>query len=130
MKISIIKRIIPIALIAILASCGQFEEVRMGYPKTIKFTSEGGEINVSGDRRLTHFGISPDGKTMVDSLNNWIFENDWLTIKAVDDPEYDVSTSKFVFIAKPLTGKKKRTAMCYGYAAYNYTTIKVTQYPD
>ncbi len=80
----------------------------MGYPKNIEFTSEGGEINVSGDRRLSSFEIYPDGKTIGDSLYNFIYENDWLIIKPVDDPDYDVATSKFIFIAKPLTGEKKR----------------------
>ncbi len=102
----------------------------MGYPKNIEFTSEGGVINVSGDNHLSSFDTDIDGIMKMDSLCNWVYETEWLTIEAVDDPEYNIATSKFIFTAKPLTGKKKRTAICYGYAGYNYTTIKVTQYPD
>ena len=97
MKLSVVKRIIPIALIAILTSC-QFEEVRMGYPKNIEFTSEGGEINVSGDNHLSSFDTDIDGIMKMDSLCNWVYETEWLTIEAVDDPEYNIATSKFIFM--------------------------------
>ena len=119
------KKLIRIPVIAVLLlfiSC-EFENVDMGYPKTIEFPKEGGEQIVYGNYgTLKGLYIRVGSKTMafstiVDEVE--IVQYDWLTVKSQE------GSSALIFTAEPSTQESSRKLLFEGYSGRYYTSITV-----
>lgn len=116
-------------ILALLYSCSLQYEKNDGYPKTVKFTSEGGQLSYDGGYFFTNVTID-DFKTdkrvvgymgMEDSLDYFSAQLDWLTVRVEN---YKPSIE---LIAEPNTSNTKRELVVLGSLGNTYAYIKVRQ---
>ncbi len=113
-------------LLPMLFSSCEFEEVDLGFPKTVNFTKDGGEIIISGETTFTHANIhnfkTGDQGKIQESETGEAFIYDWLKI------EYsDFNNSELTISAQPNKTGKSRELHIEIYSGPDYQTIKVVQ---
>ena len=113
-------------LLPMLFSSCEFEEVDLGFPKTVNFTKDGGEIIISGETTFTHANIhnykTGDQGKIQESETGEIFIYDWLKI------EYsDFNNSELIIYAQPNATGQPRELHIEIYSGSDYQTIKVMQ---
>ena len=117
-------RIPIITLLLLFISC-EFEEIDMGFPKTIVFSKEGGEHVVYGDYDLNRLYIreGPNSKGSAIPVEDvgYVVQYDWLTVTS---PE---RTNTLIFTAEPSDQKTSRKLRVEGYYGRHYTSITVKQ---
>ena len=115
--------VLPLAYIA----CGPFHEVDMGYPKTVKFSKEGGEQVVKSGKgeSFTHAeihdyksGENGTPTTLEDGTNCNTFK--WLRV------EYQPHSTELKIIAEPNNSQYRKLHIEL-YSGYDYHVIEVFQ---
>ena len=112
-------------LILMCMSC-QFEEDQMGYPRTVTFPKEGGEIIVKGQSYSGELYIGRHWDSDAFSYAKDGYETvryKWLTAKS---PSFDY-TPILIIVAEPNTSGKSRMLRIFVYSGYQYATIEVKQ---
>ena len=118
---SIFTMLLPLAFIA----CGGFEEVDLGYPKTVEFSKNGGELTVHSEMYFTHVEIQnyengEDGETTVLEDGTLRCTYKWLSI------EYQKNKPKLRIIAEPNNTQSRKLHIKL-YSGYQYQVIEVFQ---
>ena len=116
-------RISIIALLLIFISC-EFEEIDMGFPKTIVFTKEGGEKVFYGTHTLCGLYImeGAENKAFSDRVDGIeIVQYDWLTVKSPENSEILIIT------VEPSDKEISRKLVVEGHSDPVYTRIVVKQ---
>ena len=113
--------LLPLAFIA----CGRFEEVDLGYPKTVEFSKDGGELTVHSGDYFTHVEIQnyekgEQGETTILEDETLCCTYKWLSI------EYQKNKSKLRIIVEP-NNTQSRKLHIELYSGYQYHTIEVFQ---
>ena len=108
-------------------SC-QLEEDQMGYPRTVTFPKEGGEIIVKGQTYSGELYIGRHWDSDAFSYAKDGYETvryKWLTARVPLD-----NYSMIIINAKPNTSGKSRMLRIFAYSGYQYATIEVKQDHD
>ena len=120
-----LKLIFALLLPFTISACGSFEEVNLGYPKTVEFSKDGGELTVHSKAYLTNAEIQnyekgEDGETTVleDGTRRCTYK--WLSV------EYQPNTAELKIIAEP-NNTQSRKLHIELYSGYQYHTIEVLQ---
>ena len=118
---SIFTLLLPLAFIA----CGTFYEADMGYPKTVKFSKDGGEKTVHSGDDFTHAEIKnyengEQGETAILEDGTLRCTYKWLSI------EYQKNKPKLRIIAEP-NNTQSRKLHIELYSGYQYQVIEVFQ---
>ena len=113
--------LLPLAFIA----CGPFHEVNMGYPKTVEFSKEGGDLTIHSDAHFTHAEIQnykngEQGKTTTLEDGTLRCTYKWLSI------EYQKNTTELKIIAEPNNAQSRKLHIEL-YSGYEYQVIEIFQ---
>ena len=121
------KLLFAIVLPIMLLSCGPFEEVNMGYPTSVTFSTEGGVEYISVDNAHTFniitvidYKTAGEGMFISNDGEGGYCEYAWLRAESDCSKELRI-------IAQPNTTGKPRTLWVELYSNYKYHVIKVEQ---
>ena len=109
----------------IMASC-EFEEVDLGFPKSITFTSNGGEKTITGDESFVFAEIQDykGNHGSIEGAEDGKLYNvyDWLRVEYVE-----LKNDVLKVYAAPNTTGKVRTLYIEVYSGAEYDVIRVKQ---
>ncbi|MBR5898696.1 MAG: BACON domain-containing protein [Muribaculaceae bacterium] len=113
----------------LFASC-EFEETDLGFPDTVTFSADGGEMVISGDVTFNHAGIhnyktGDNGSSWVTDAGTIMNEFEWLKIEY---SEYNHGNNgELKIFAKPNSTGKTRYLHIAIYDGPDYQNVKVKQ---
>ena len=114
-----------IVLALVLTSC-EFEETNLGFPKSITFTSNGGEKTITGDESFVFAEIQDykGNHGSIEGGDNGKLYNvyDWLRVEYVE-----LKNDVLKVYAAPNTTGKNRTLYIEVYSGAEYDVITVKQ---
>ena len=114
-----------IVLSLVLTSC-EFEETDLGFPKSITFTSNGGEKTITGDESFVFAEIQDykgnHGSIEVGEDDKLYNVYDWLRVEYVE-----LKNDVLKVYAAPNTTGKVRTLYIEVYSGAEYDVIRVKQ---
>ena len=114
-----------IVLALVLTSC-EFEETNLGFPKSITFTSNGGEKTITGDESFVFAEIQDykGNHGSIEGGDNGKLYNvyDWLRVEYVE-----LKNDVLKVYAAPNTTGKDRTLYIEVYSGAEYDVIRVKQ---
>ena len=114
-----------IVLTLVLTSC-EFEETNLGFPKSITFTSNGGEKTITGDESFVFAEIQDykGNHGSIEGGDNGKLYNvyDWLRVEYVE-----LKNDVLKVYAAPNTTDKDRTLYIEVYSGSEYDVIRVKQ---
>ena len=114
-----------IVLALVLTSC-EFEETNLGFPKSITFTSNGGEKTITGDESFVFAEIQDykGNHGSIEGGDNGKLYNvyDWLRVEYVE-----LKNDVLKVYAAPNTTDKDRTLYIEVYSGSEYDVIRVKQ---
>ena len=114
-----------IVLALVLTSC-EFEETNLGFPKSITFTSNGGEKTITGDESFVFAEIQDykGNHGSIEGGDNGKLYNvyDWLRVEYVE-----LKNDVLKVYAAPNTTDKDRTLYIEVYSGSEYDVITVKQ---
>ena len=114
-----------IVLTLVLTSC-EFEETNLGFPKSITFTSNGGEKTITGDESFVFAEIQDykGNHGSIEGGDNGKLYNvyDWLRVEYVE-----LKNDVLKVYAAPNTTDKDRTLYIEVYSGAEYDVITVKQ---
>lgn len=120
----ILTNILLCTFVLLCTSC--FEEADFGFPKTIKFSKEGGEKVVAGDVTYTHATIQ-DYKGNQSHLEQGEDDLTYAVYKWLKVEYKDLSNEELKIYAEPNTSGKSRKLYIELYSGPEYQVIKVKQ---